>query len=127
MRTISQNLKQRLIAQVDEANFQGLDKIAARLVHQVKNNPTRQDYDEYVYSNADLQNDVENLLWSAVVRTQDYFGKTANARDLGDLIESFADEFISSIRTKIGGGVIGPHEPLVPGETRAVVEIDEDA
>lgn len=126
MRTISQNLKKRLIAQVEEANFQGLEKVATKLVHQIKNNPIRQDFDEYIYSSAELQDDIENLLWSAVIRAQDYFGKTANAKDLGDLIKVFADDFISSIRNKIGGDVIGPHEPLVPGELREIVEIDED-
>jgi hypothetical protein len=127
MRTISQNLKKRLIALAEEADFQGLEKVAIKLTHQVKNNPVRDDMEEYLYSGADLRNDVENLLWSAVVRTQDYFGKTADAKDIGDLIESLAEDLISTIQNKIGGDVIGPHEPLVPGEKRMVVEIDEDA
>jgi hypothetical protein len=126
MRTISQNLKRRLMAQAEEANFQGLEKVAVKLAHQAKNNPVRNDLDEYVYSGNELQADVENLLWSAVVRTQDYFGKTANAKEIGEMVESFAEELILSIRNKVGGDVIGPHEPLVPGEVRAIVEIDED-
>jgi hypothetical protein len=126
MRTISKNLKRRLLAQAEEANFQGLEKVAIKLSHQANNNPTRHDFEEYVYSHNELQNDVENLLWSAAVRTQDYYGKTASAEEVGKLIEAFADELISSIRTKIGGDVIGPHEPLVPGEQRMIVEIDED-
>jgi hypothetical protein len=126
MRTISKNLKRRLLAQAEEANFQGLEKVAIKLSYQANNNPTRHDLEEYVYSHNELQNDVENLLWSAVVRTQDYYGKTANAKEVGKLIEVFAYELISSIRTKIGGDVIGPHEPLVPGEQRMIVEIDED-
>lgn len=126
MRTISRNLKKRLIAQAEEANFQGLEKVAIKLTHQAQNNPIRDDLDEYMYSHNELRSDVENLLWSAAVRTQDYFGKTANAKEVGELVESFAEELISSIRTKIGGDVIGPHEPLVPGEERVIVEIDED-
>ncbi len=125
MRTISQNLKKRLMAQAEEANFQGLEKVAMKLTHQVRNNPIRNDLDEYVYSSNELQTDVENLLWSAVVRAEDYFGKTADAHEVGEFIESLATELISSIRTKIGGDVIGPHEPLVLGEERALVEIDE--
>lgn len=126
MRTISKNLKKRLLAQAEEANFQGLEKVAIKLSHQAKSNPTRNDLEEYIYSHNELQSDVENLLWSAAVRTQDYYGKTANADEVGELIEAFADELISSIRTKIGGDVIGPHEPIVPGEQRMIVEIDED-
>lgn len=126
MRTISKNLKKRLMAQAEEANFQGLEKVAIKLTHQVKNNPTRHDLEEYVYSSNELQTDVENLLWSAAVRTEDYFGKTADASEVGEIIESMAEDLIAAIRIKIGGDVIGPHEPLVPGEQRMIVEIDED-
>ena len=126
MRTISKNLKLRLLAQSEEANFHGLEKVAKQLNHQVNSTPLRQDAEEYVYSRSDLYNDVEDLLWKAAIRTQDYFGKTADAAQIVTLIESLADEFISSLRTKIGGDVIGPHEPLVPGEQRMTVEIEED-
>jgi len=126
MRTISKNLKLRLLAQAQEANFHGFEKIAVQLNRQVNSTPIRQDTEEYVYSRSDLYNDVEDLLWRAAVRTQDYFGKTADAGQVGSLIESFADELISSLRTKIGGDVIGPHEPIVPGEHRLTVEIEED-
>jgi hypothetical protein len=128
MRTISKNLKLRLLAQAEEANFHGLEKVAMKLNHQVNSTPIRQDTEEYSYSRGELYSDVEDLLWRAAVRTQDYFGKTADAGEIGEIIESLADELISTLRTKIGGDVvIGPHEPLVPGEQRMIVEIDEDA
>ena len=126
MRTISKTLKKRLLAQADEANFNGLEKVAMKLSQQANTNPVRHDFEEYVYSHTELQSDVEDLLWSAAVRTQDYFGKTASADGIDEIIESLAEELISSIRTKIGGAVIGPHEPLVPGEQRMLVEINED-
>jgi hypothetical protein len=126
MRTISKNLKLRLMAQAEEANFRGLEKVAMKLNHQVNNTPIRQDADEYLYSRSDLHNDIEDLLWKAAVRTQDYYGKTADAGEIGELIESMADELISTLRTKLGGDIVGPHEPLVPGELRMIVEIDDD-
>jgi hypothetical protein len=127
MRTISKNLKLRLLAQSEEASFHGLEKVASKLSHQINNTPIRQDSEEYIYSKSELYSDVEDLLWKAAVRTQDYFGKTADAGEVGAIIEAFADELISSLRKKIGGNIIGPNEPLVPGELRMVVEIDEDA
>jgi len=127
MRTISKNLKLRLLAQAEEANFHGLEKVAMKLNHQVNSTPIRQDAEEYVYSRNELYSDVEDLLWRAAVRAQDYFGKTADAGAVGEIIESLADELISTLRTKISGDVIGPHEPLVPGEQRMIVEIEEDA
>lgn len=126
MRSISKTLNKRLVAQVEEANFQGFEKMANQLNNQVKTTVVRQDSDEYIYSKAELKSDVENLLWTAAVRTEDYFGKTADAQEVNILIEALADELISSVRKKIGGAVIGPYEPLVPGEKRMVVEIDED-
>jgi hypothetical protein len=124
MRTITASLRKRLIAQADEAIFQGLDKTADQLKAQAQENPIRGDFEDYVYSNQDLVKDVEKLLWAAAVRAQDYFGKTADAKEIEKVIEACAEDLISSIRTRIGGAVIGPFEPVVPGEDRLVVEID---
>jgi hypothetical protein len=126
MRTISKNLKLRLLAQAEEANFHGLEKVAMKLNDQINSTPIRQDTDEYIYSRNELYNDVEDLLWKAAIRTQDYLGKNADAGIIGEIIESFADELITSIRIKVGGDVVGAYEPLVPGEQRMIVEIDED-
>jgi hypothetical protein len=125
MRTISENLNKRLIAQAEEAKFQGLDKVSDDIYNQVNLNPLRKDHEEYVYSDSDLRNDVETLLWTAAIRVQDYFGKTANANELSEIISTIADDMLSSIRHKIGGNIIGPYEPLVPGEERLSVEIEE--
>jgi hypothetical protein len=126
MRTISKNLKLRLIAQAEEASFHGLEKVAMKLNLQANSTPIRQNTEEYTYSRSELYSDVEDLLWRAAVRTQDYFGKTADAAAVGELVEAFTDELISSLRTKIGGEVIGPYEPQVPGEKRMTVEIEID-
>ena len=126
MRTISKTLKKRLLAEAQEADFQGFEKVAGQLSHLANNNPVRDDDEEYIYSRAELQSDVEKLLWSGAVRVQDYFSKTGNSDEICELIESIAQDLIISVRTKIGGDVIGPHEPLVPGERRMIVEIEED-
>jgi uncharacterized membrane-anchored protein YjiN (DUF445 family) len=124
MRTITESLKKRLIAQYEESVFQGFDKTASQLKVQAQETPVRGDFEDYVYSKQDLINDVEKLLWSAAVRTQDYFGKTADAHVIEQLIEACAEDLITTIKTKIGGDIVGPYEPIVPGEERFVVEID---
>jgi hypothetical protein len=126
MRSISNNLKTRLIAEASEATFQGFDNLASHITKQAEETPIRNDEDEYVYSFSELRSDVEHLLWSAATRTQDYFGKTANATEIDNIIQIHADEFVESIRNKIGGSVIGPYEPFVPGEERILVEIEEN-
>lgn len=124
MRTITASLKNRLIAQAEEAEFQGYDCVADQLRDQIAEAPVRDDFEEYVYSHVDLSKDVEKLLWSAAVRTQDYFGKTADAAQIEEIISEAAADLIASIRNKIGGDIVGPNEPIVPGEERLVVEID---
>ena len=126
MRSISNNLKKRLIAEASEATFQGFDNMALSIIKQAEETPIRNDNEEYVYSFSELRSDVENLFWSAATRTQDYFGKTANAKEIDNIIQIHADEFLASIRHKIGGDVIGPYEPYVPGEERILVEIEEN-
>jgi len=125
MRTINKSLKKRLIAQASEAQFQGLEKVASSLTKQASANPVREDAEDYMYSGKDLKEDVESLLWSVATRTQDYYGKTADAPGIGELIERTAEELIASIRNKIGGDVIGPHEPSVPGQAEDNVEIED--
>jgi replicative superfamily II helicase len=124
MRTITASLKNRLVAQAEEAEFQGYETVAEQLKEQIAEAPTRSDFEEYVYSHVDLSKDVEKLLWAAAVRTQDYFGKTADAIQIESIISEAAAELIASIRNKIGGDIVGPNEPIVPGEERLVVEID---
>jgi hypothetical protein len=67
-----------------------------------------------------------SLIWGAVVRTQDYFDKTADAVEINNIVESLASELIDNIRVKIGGTPVGPYEPKVPGELRYSIEIDND-
>lgn len=127
MRTISKNLKKRLIAQAEEASFNGFDKVASDIQKQVSDVETREDLEEYIYSRTSLEKDIEDLFWKAAIRMQDYFGKSGDAKDIADVIAEYKDDFISSVKTKIGGELIGPYEPSVPGENRRFsVEIDED-
>lgn len=126
MRTISKSLRNRLVAQAFEADFQGLNKVASVLRKQADEAIIREDDEEYIYSMNSLKNDIEDLLWKAAIRTQDYFGKSVDSSEISDIITSYSNELIQTIRTKIGGDIVGKYEPLVPGEERFVVEIDED-
>jgi basic membrane lipoprotein Med (substrate-binding protein (PBP1-ABC) superfamily) len=126
MRTITNKLQKRLVHQAEEAKFLGFDKVASSVAVQVNGNETRDNEEDYVYSRQDLISDVERLIWAAAVRTQDYFNKTADVRDVNDVVESLAEELVDAVQKKIGGNVVGPYEPLVPGEVRNTVEIEDD-
>jgi hypothetical protein len=116
MRTVTESLKKRFVAQAKEAKIQGFTKVAEQLLQEAETCEVRPNEESYLYTSDQLQNDVEKLLWTAATRTQDYFGKTADARDINDIIEQHASDIIDEIRNKIGGDILGKYEPSVPGE-----------
>jgi hypothetical protein len=121
-RTISKTLKRRLEAQAEEANFLGFQKHASHVFDNIPE--TRDDEEEYIYTAAELQEDVENMLWKIAIRVQDYYGKSADMKQVGYVVDSTAEELIESIRRSTGAPIVGPYEPLVPGEMK--VDIDND-
>jgi hypothetical protein len=123
MRTISESLKARLLAQAEEAKTLGLQKIASQLEISANNNKTRKNDEFYSYDYDQLKNDVESSLWYAALRTQDFFDKTADGCHVGDLIEDFAEDFIHKLRVKIGG-TIGANENLVAGQSGDITDIE---
>lgn len=119
MRTVTENLKTRLIIQSEEAEIQGLTKIASHLIVQAENAPVRGDNESYTYSNDDFQNDVESSIWSAVVRFADFHNVSIDAIKAQDLVEKVAADLISELRVKTGTiHGVGTFEPTVEGEER---------
>ena len=124
-RSISNSLKNRLQAQASECNTLGLSKIASSL-DKLSETETRDNNEFYSYSHDEMLSDVEDLLWKAAVRVQDFYNKTADARDINDVVEGQAAELVNVIRHKIGGMIVGAYEPSVPGEQRADLEVTEN-
>lgn len=125
MRTITKQSMKRLIAQRDEAKLLGLEKVASQLTDQIAINNTREASEGYVYNYSDLKKEVEDSLWDAAIRAQDFYGKIADAREIQDVIEKQAQDFINSIKNKTGS-VIGAYESSLPGESDEVLEVRED-
>ena len=127
-RSITDKLRKRLLAQAREATNMGFNKTADLIVSDLETTPERSDEDHYTYSSEELQQDVEQLVYTAAIRVQDYFNKTADAKDVGHLSETFAHDLIDQVRHAIGGKVVGPYEPQVPGEVRerTSIEVGED-
>ena len=130
MRTIKQNLMQRMAMQASEAEVQGLHKVADALTNQVENhaNRTRDDDAFYVYADSDFRKDVEEQLWAVMVRAADFYGvRFFDAREINEIVESTADDMISNFRKKVGvRHGVGAYEPEVPGQPKHVVSIEID-
>ena len=127
-RSITDKLRKRLLAQAREATNMGLTKTADLIVSDLEATPERADEDHYTYSSEELQQDVEQLVYTAAIRVQDYFNKTADAGEVGHLTEAVAQDLIDQVRHAIGGKVVGSYEPQVPGEVRerTSIEVGED-
>lgn len=122
MRTVTENLKNRLILQSEEAEIQGLTKIASHLIDQAEILDVRADNESYTYSNEDFQNDVENSIWKAVVRFADFHNVTVDAIQAQNIVEKVASDLISELRVKTGTiHGVGAFEPTVSGEERQTV------
>lgn len=125
MRTITESNMKRMIAQRDEAKTIGLTKVAANLSAQIGTVGVRSDADDYIYNYAELKDDIESTLWDAAIRAQDFYGKTADAKQLQELIEKHAEDFINSVRIKTGAD-IGAYESSLPGQIDVAIEVSED-
>lgn len=130
MRTITENLKERLIAQVNEAKIQGLTKTASHLTDITENVSVRKNAESYTYSNDDFESDVENALWRTVVRFADFHNISIDGVVGQNIVEKFAKDLVSELRAKTGTvHGIGAYESNVPGESKqtVILSVEEDA
>lgn len=129
MRTVTENLKNRLILQSEEAEIQGLTKIASHLIDQAEITPVRADNESYTYSNEDFQNDIEGSIWGAVVRFADFHNVSINAAEAQNIVEKIASDLVSELRVKTGTiHGVGAFEPTISGEERQtlILSVDEN-
>lgn len=122
MRTITENLKERLVAQSAEAKVQGLTKTASHLTDIAEKVSVRKNADSYTYSNEDFESDVENALWGAVVRFADFHNVSVDGIIGQNIVEKFAKDLVSELRAKTGTvHGVGAYESNVPGESKQTV------
>jgi len=94
MRTINENLRDRMVAEAEEAETQGLIKVAENLTQQLEKHPVRTDDESYTYSNEKFAEDIESSLWDVVIRTADFHGKHVDAIQAQKIVESVAAEMV---------------------------------
>ena len=129
MRTFKKTFAMRLEAQADEAEFQGITKLASHLRNAVDATPKRDNDEFYVYSSESLANDVEGSMWNAILRTADFFDCNIDTATVQGVVEKYSKHLINEIRLHAGiKHGVGAYEPAVPGEMvkRAVIEVNEE-
>ncbi len=122
MRTITENLKDRIVAQSEEAKLQGLTKTASHLADIAEKIAVRKNAESYTYSNEDFEADVEGAIWNAVVRFADFHNVSIDGVIVQPVIEKVAKDLISELRAKTGTTHgVGAYESNVPGESKQTV------
>jgi hypothetical protein len=123
--TIAEHVRNRLVAQADEAEVQGLTKIAEHLTNQIEKNDVRPTENFYSYAEYELENDVENILWNAAIRVIDFHDRPFNAVDVYEEVNRVAKELVTNLRIKIGAiDGVGAFEPDLLGEEKGHVSIE---
>jgi len=124
MRTINENLRDRMVAEAEEAETQGLIKVAENLTQQLEKHPVRTDDESYTYSNEKFAEDIESSLWDVVIRTADFHGKHVDAIQAQKIVESVAAEMVRDLRNVLGiPHGVGAFEPSTLGEVKETVTI----
>lgn len=128
--SITNNLFDRLNAQAQEAEVQGLSKIAEHLTAQLEKNTPREDNAFYLYATVDFEKDVEQEIWDAILRVADFHNIQVDAVEAQQIVEKFAAKLVREVELtfcpeQYGVGVF---EPTLPGETKAVasLEVEEE-
>ncbi len=127
-KTINNSLWNRLLAQAEEAEYQGLTKIASNLTNQVDKyaSAIRSDDQKYHYSSASLKNDIEECCWNAIVRIADFHNTKLDAIEMQKLVDVFAEDLMRSVSIKLGSrSGIGAYEEELPGQEISF-EVEED-
>lgn len=127
MKTLKETFVARLQAQAQEAQIQGLSKVAHHVKQVVNQAETRPDNASYSYQRPEVTADVEGSLWQAIVRIADFYDCHIDAAEMQQVIEKASSELMKEVRTK--GGVthgVGAYEDPVPGEqpSRVTIEVE---
>lgn len=110
----------KLLLQAQEAEYQGMPKLASDIMAAIGNEPYN-GKDSYSY--AELADDVKSDLWKISVKIMRYYGTeidTVDANKLYETILSLADVAINDFEIAVRAENIikSPNEPVVPGENK---------
>lgn len=133
MRTIKESLFERLALQAEEAELQGITKVASALTTQLDNQSKigiRSNDDFYSYPREVFEQDLQTQLWAAVLRVADFYGiGKFDASRIQQAIEKIGSDLVNEMCNEAGiRHGVGAYEPSVPGEetlVHASIEVDE--
>lgn len=100
--TVNKMFFERLAAQADEADIQGLTKLASHLTDKLEELNVRASDDDYKYSSEQLKYDVESSLWSALIKIANFHNINFDAVGMESLIKKYAEDIITDFQVESG-------------------------
>ncbi len=105
----------KLLLQAEEAQHQGLTKLASGILQAVGPYPAEEP-ENYAYS--DLNKNIYDQLWKVTSQIIAYHDiKSVQAEQLDQVLNVFAEKLINELEFCLGvEGQVGPLEPKLPGQ-----------
>lgn len=126
MKTINTILRDRILAEAEEAEIQGLVKIASSLTDQLELNKVRDVSENYKYSSSEFEKDVQNSLWNIIIRTADFHNASFKSDEAQEIVDFYSKEILKEIRSSMRiPHKVGSYEEPVPGEEQVLIEITD--
>lgn len=113
-----------LAAEADEADTIGLTKIAENITRQLEKTASRDSESGYIYTREDFSQDIQDNLWSVVIRTADFHGTHFDSKKAQQLVDFYSDKIVDELRAIANLSPAGAFEPALPGEKRETVALD---
>lgn len=115
---INSTIYKKLLAQAEEAKFQGLTVLADSILSAIGSYPD-EEKEEYSYSQ--MKNDIHLDMWKMATRLIRYYGiKSADAVKLDQSLTALGSEIIDELESTldVSSVVKGPLEPKLFGEDK---------
>jgi c-di-AMP phosphodiesterase-like protein len=108
-----------MVAEAEEADTIGLVKVAEHLTRQIEKTAIRENDSSYTYDSEDFEEDIQELVWDAVVRTADFHDVHIDSKNAQKLVEAYTQLLLTDLR-KLARvpSEIGAYETSIPGEVR---------
>jgi hypothetical protein len=116
MKKLGITLYNKLAIQAEEAEEQGMTKLASFISKAIGSEPEEQ---LSVYSQEELEQDVHKNLWKVATCVLKYYNvSSVDAEKLNNTLESLASDFIAELESSLDVNISDVIELPVPGETK---------
>lgn len=128
MKTIKETMLLRLAAQAEEADTQGLTKVAESLTDLVtdQSSAVRPADESCTYERAEFEKDLNDILWEGVLTTLKFYDiHNFDAPALQELVDLVAEDLTEEVCAHAGiDHGVGAFESKTPGEGSESVILD---